>query len=334
MINRRILIIGRAKNFNLEEYVFRAFLRGGNEVSFIGYSELLGGRGVEVLRFWTTRSRILRSISYPFWLDGLNKAYYEAARKYNPDLVLSIKGETLSPKTIDSIKDGLGIPVALWYPDDPRFFSSLVKYTAPHYDHVFTCSANAIGLYKDLGVQSVHRLPFGCDPYIHNLDSNNLREKRKRTLFIGSFSIARFRFIKNLINKGVPIDVMGPNWNTLLISNSKGKFGLDYVRTIQDYSVVLNVHQNPGYGPNMRTFEVTGSGGLLLSDNAEDIGSFFSIGTDILVYQSTQEAEDSIKSVLSGEIDVEKMSKRAYEKCHEYHTYDVRIREILKLCRN
>ena len=254
----------------------RAFQRLGNDVRFIGYRDILGEKYNEMVRMLWSRSSLFRDFSAPLWLAKLNEKFLETARIFHPDLILSVKGETLLPKYINKLRDESGARLGLWAPDDPRFFSSLTAHIAPYYDVVFTFSQKAIDLYKPISVSNVYRLPFGCDPEIHNgvLNSQSLL---KRALFIGSYSPKRFSFIRKLVRNGVPIDIIGPKWpfpfNKYVVGPSV--LGSQYVRKIQAYSVILNIHQNIEYGPNMRTFEVTGSGGVLLSDRVEDVTAFY-----------------------------------------------------------
>ena len=44
----------------------------------------------------------------------------------------------------------------------------------------------------------------------------------------------------------------------------------------------------------MRTFEVTGSGGFLLTDNAEDISKFFAAGEEVVLYKDINDALDAV----------------------------------------
>ena len=79
----------------------------------------------------------------------------------------------------------------------------------------------------------------------------------------------------------------------------------------------------------MRTFEVTGSGGFLLTDNAEDISKFFAAGKEMVLYKDINDAIDKIEMALKGEMDIDAMSRNAYKRCHSEHTYDERIRRLL-----
>ena len=151
----KILLLGSHMNYNLEQYVYMNLVKLGHEVRFYGYKESLG-KFANPIRMAITRSKLIRDLANVFWLNRINNEIKRIAETFYPDLVLSIKGEAVKPKTVEWIREELGAKTALWYPDDPRFFNSLVKYIAPSYDHVFTASEKAIDMYKDIGCRKVH----------------------------------------------------------------------------------------------------------------------------------------------------------------------------------
>ena len=326
----KVLIIGRRMHYNLEHYTYNALKRLGVEVRFAGYADISNFTGVEFARMLATRSRAVREIIAPFWLKKVNETYLKEMNAFRPDLLISLKGESLLPSTIKNAKRNFGVKACLWYPDDPRFFNSLAGHIARHYDAVYTYSNKAIEPYKSIGVDKVSRLPFACDPEIHRAPEVE-RERNGRAVFVGTFSYKRYRFIRKLLKNGLPVDIVGPYWNRFIGKNviSNGVFGKDMVDLFQRYSVSINLHQNLDYGPNMRTFEVTGSAGFLLTDNAEDIGKFFAAGKEIVLYENTNDAIDKIEKTLKGEMDIDVMSRNAYKRCHSDHTYDERIRRLL-----
>ena len=303
----------------------------GNHVKFLGYRDILGEKYHDAVRMLWSRSSLFREFSLPLWLGKLNEFYLESTIAFNPDFVLSVKGETLLPKYMTKIRNESCAKIALWYPDDPRFFKSLTAHIAHYYDVVFTSSQRAINLYKSISVNNVYRLPFACDPEVHRgiLDPQNLIRK---ALFIGTYSQKRYSFIRKLLKKGVPIDIIGSKWPFPFDKYVVGPsvLGSKYVSNIQSYSVILNIHQNLSYGPNMRTFEVTGSGGVLLSDRAEDITDFFSEGDEISVYDNLEDAAHKIKYLIENPDVSFEMSCKGQKRCYLYDTYDKRGREILK----
>lgn len=329
-MSRRVLVIGKEMNYNLDHYIVRALQKTGNEVKFVGYRDILGKHYSDTVRMLWARSKLIREISVPIQLKKVNEVYYNLATTLQPDIVLSLKGETLLPAYIKKIRKDVGSKTMLWYPDDPRFFGSLAKHISPHYDVVFTSSQNAISLYNKIGVTNVHRLPFACDPEVHN-DKEAEHFRINKALFIGTFSFGRYKFIKELIRSGIPIDLIGSKWPATLSKYvvSHAIFGKQYVSALRSYSVVLNIHQEINYGPNMRTFETTGSGGLLLSDKAEDIATFFDEDREIQLFDSVDGARRKIKNIIEGKGTFNDISTRAMNKCHEKYTYEARAKEIL-----
>lgn len=330
-MNKRILVIGKDLNYNLEYFMTRAFRRDNNEVKFIGFANVLRHRNYETLRMLWARSKFFRDASIPFFLQRVNDTYLKIAREFNPDIVFSIKGESVLPNYVNKIRKEVGSKIVLWYPDDPRFFTSLSRHIAPSYDVIFTCSQRATDLYRSIEIEKVHRLPFACDPELH-VNDFNAHEKTRKALFIGSFSPKRYKLIKKLISMGTKIDIIGSNWPPSFFNYvvSKAILGQQYVSALQSYSVILNIHQDILYGPNMRTFEATGSGALLLSDAVEDINTFFSPNREILLYETAEEAFEKINQTLEGEETNFDMVIKAYKKCHEKYTYDIRVKEVLR----
>jgi len=324
-------------NYNLEHYVYMNLKRLGYEVMFYGYRDRIG-RLANPVRMGITRSKWLRSLADVFWLNKANEEIKRLAEEFIPDLVLSIKGEAVKPETIEWIGNELSAKTALWYPDDPRFFNSLVRYIAPSYDYVFTCSKNAIQMYKELGIGSIFRLSFACDPSIHKKVNLTLEEKKTYgvdVVFVGTYTSSRARFIRALVEAGVKVKVYGSYWKFFMRGNNvyDGKYGIDMVKIFNSSKIVLNFHADSNYGPNMRVFEATGSGAFLLTDNAEDLGDFFTIGKEVATFSDIKDLISLVDYYLDNEKEREAIANAGYIKCHTDHTYEKRLKDMINLIR-
>ena len=319
----RITVIGSHMHYNLEDYSVRALRNLGHDVQFIGYNEINGRIYGDLLRMITTRSAVVRKISIPFWLKHINASYRNAMTTFNPDVVLSIKGESVLPETLSYISSNIGAIRTLWYPDDPRFFNSLAKRVAPFYDHVFSSSENGTKMYRQIGIEAVHRLPFGCNEKVHYRENWN-GEPLDRVIFVGTFTLKRYRFVKNLVKKGVEIDLIGKYWKNFFPSHtiSESAYGPSLTKLFQRYKLSLNIHNDIQYGPNMRTFEVTGSGGTLLTDMAEDMDKFFIEGKEVFMYRDLEELTKLINGKISEEIATNQVAKNGYRRAHASYTYE------------
>jgi len=326
---KKIMVIGNKNSYNLEYFVVEALNELGYNTKFFGYTNIKSVFSRNLFRMVWTRSRIIRDLITPFYLKTVNENLLDSIKEFNPDLVISLKGESVLPKTVDSIKNR-GSKIVLWYPDDPRFFNSLTKHIAPHYDIVFTYSRNAIKLYREIGINNVYRLHFGCSQKLHHRDvwSNDTINK---VLFIGTFTLQRYLFIRKLIKKGVPLDIYGSYWPKIVsgVRVNKSVYGKNYIKLMQKYKLVLNIHNNINYGPNMRVFEVTGSGTTLLTDNADDTSNFFEDNVEVLFYHNLNSAVQISKHFLNNpNVGI---SKNAYKKCHENYEYKNIIKELIKI---
>lgn len=184
----KILLLGSHLNYNLEHHIYMNLEKLGYEVRSFGYRERLG-RLVTLLRMAITRSKNFRDFAGVFRLNQVNEEIKKLTGEFTPELVLSIKGEAVTPKTVDWIKREVGAKTALWYPDHPRFFHSLIKHITPNYDYVFTSSENAVSIYKGLGIEQLYRFPFACEPNVHRKMNLNGDEKKKYdVVFRGNIS--------------------------------------------------------------------------------------------------------------------------------------------------
>jgi|YelNatPaOPRAMG01_1025707.scaffolds.fasta_scaffold01671_24 spore maturation protein CgeB len=331
----RVLLLGSHMNYNLEHYVYMNLVKLGHEVKFYGYKEKLS-RLANPIRMAATRSKPIRDLANLFWLSKINDEIKRVAEAFHPDLVLSIKGEAVKPKTIEWIKDELGAKTALWYPDDPRFFNSLVRYIAPSYDHVFTASEKAIGMYKKIGCDKVHFLPFACEPTVHKKSSSSDERSTLNNLdvvFVGTYTQRRSKLIKALERARIKVEVYGPYWKYFKRgSNVHGSvYGPEMVKVFNSAKIVLNIHVEDDlpYKVNMRVFEATGCGTLLLTDEPYGLEKHFNIGSEIVVYNSESELIRATKHYLNNNEEREDIGSRAQSRAYKEHTYEERVKSLL-----
>lgn len=327
---KRVMVIGNKNSYNLEYFVMEALKNLNYDIEFFGYSSVKSLFSKDFARMLWTRSKIVRDLITPFYLRKVNNLIEHNVKSFKPDLIISLKGESILPKTINSIKNEK-IKIVLWFPDDPRFFNSLTKYIAPNYDVIFTYSKNAIMLYNQINIKNIYRLHFGCSRELHKRENWDNKITNK-VLFVGTFTPKRYKFLKEMIKNNIPVDIYGSLWPKYVggIRVKKGVYGDNYIKLMQKYAIVLNIHNDIAYGPNMRVFESTGSGATLLTDNADDTSSFFENGKDILVYSDIYEAINIANKFLKNPN--KDISKNAYMKCHQKYEYINIINRLMEIC--
>lgn len=84
-------------------------------------------------------------------------------------------------------------------------------------------------------------------------------------------------------------------------------------------------------GIPLRVFDIMGSGGFLISNYQPELAELFVPGEDLVLYDSIPDLLAKIEYYLEHEEERIQIAKNGYEKVKTFHSYDVRIEEILSL---
>ena len=71
----------------------------------------------------------------------------------------------------------------------------------------------------------------------------------------------------------------------------------------------------------MRLFEATGAGSLLITDRKSNLGEYFEIGTEVLAYETFDEAADLVKWSLANEDKSSDIAIAGQKRTLKDHTY-------------
>lgn len=107
------------------------------------------------------------------------------------------------------------------------------------------------------------------------------------------------------------------------------KLGNDMVRAMSSYKIAFNI--NIGDDINFRTFEATASGALLLTNYTPNLDKLFKINEEIIVYSSHNELLSLIDYFIKNDVEREKISDLGRKRSENYHSYDVRSKQLLTL---
>jgi spore maturation protein CgeB len=121
--------------------------------------------------------------------------------------------------------------------------------------------------------------------------------------------------------------------HSLLKLNHPPLYGIKMYNLFNRSKIVLNIHIGVAgdYAGNMRMFEVTGVGSCLLTDNKKNIHELFEIGTEVVVYDNTDDCIRKVKWLLEHDEEREKIAKAGQKKTLEMHTVENRCRTIIDI---
>lgn len=108
-------------------------------------------------------------------------------------------------------------------------------------------------------------------------------------------------------------------------------WGLDMYRALARSRITLNRHINvaENYANNMRLYEATGVGALLLTDRKDNLGDLFEIGKEVVAYSSAEEAAELIHYYLAHPEEAQVIARAGQARTLREHTYRHRMEELV-----
>jgi spore maturation protein CgeB len=104
-------------------------------------------------------------------------------------------------------------------------------------------------------------------------------------------------------------------------------FGIEMLRKIAEYSVGFNLHGEVAgdYAANVRMFEVTGAGSLLVTDHKKNIASLFEPDKEILTYKNVEECIEKLQWALNHPLEARAIARTGQKRALMDHTVEKRV---------
>jgi spore maturation protein CgeB len=264
--------------------------------------------------------------------DWRHTVLLEQARAFEPDVVYVQNLRALPPDVLRALRKRtrlLAGQVAseLPTPESLRLFD-LVLTSFPHF----------VPRLRKLGI-GAEFLGIAFDPRV--LEQLGEPGPRRGVVFVGS--LRRGRHSANELfaraAERVPLDFYGygvEEWpdGSIVRARYRGEvWGLDMYRVLARAQIALNRHIDVAedYANNMRLYEATGVGTLLLTDAKQNIGDLFEAGREILTYADIDELVASVERMLSAADERTAIARAGQERTLRQHTYAHRMRELAEI---
>lgn len=338
----RILLYAHAGRWRLGASYRRAFERLGWDVDVFDVGELAGDLHswlrLRVGRRLSAGSLALRRLGSRRW----NARLQDRARDQEPDLLFLIGARMVMPETVRTLQDLSG-KVAVFFPDDPTPGASEARpeqlEVAREADRAFVWSRRLAEKLEEQGAGPSEYLPFAWDPVVfpHVSDPEALDCD---VVFVGGWDRYRERWLEPVARR-FDLRIWGPAyWGERTRRGSRVREawqggalrGQEAARVIAAAPITLNVfrEQNLPDGTNMRTFEVPGAGGFLLSHRSEGATAIYPEGRAGAYFDSRGELGDQLARYLSAPDERDEISARAHRVTRHAHQYTDRARRILQ----
>lgn len=206
------------------------------------------------------------------------------------------------------------------------------------YDLILTSFPHFVPRLRSIGVASEY-LRIGFDTRV--LEKLGEVPKDVEVSFVGGISRHHGKAIPVLeyLARNTPIQFFGYGADSLnadspIRARHHGEvWGLDMYRALARSRITLNRHINvaENYANNMRLYEATGVGALLLTDRKDNLGELFEIGKEVVAYSSSEEAAELIRYYLDHPDEAEAIARAGQTRTLRDHTYRHRMEEVVPI---
>lgn len=338
-MNKKVLIIG-PDFYGYNKSISNAFLRLGYEVKTVNFSETYPNNLKNKFRC-SLLSKFGINHFIQEYNKNLNDEILKIYKKFNPEIVIIIKGHKISKETLIKMDNSIKI---LWMMDSIFNVNHTYK-LLNFYDHLFMFEyTDVINLEKNK-IKS-YFLPLAVDKNVYyplNSDEENID-----ILFVGALYKNRIKVLEEVINcfSDLNIKIYGQflNWkypdryikyffkeykNYFLNKNiSPQKLNSLYSKS----KISLNIHhKQTKYGCNQRFFEILGSRGFQIVDYNKYLSDFFVPGKHFVTYKNINSLLYSIDKYLDMPNKRKKISNNGYNIAINNHTFLDRAKKIIEV---
>ena len=258
----------------------------------------------------------------------------EQIKKYKPDILYIQDISFFAPQILNDIKKENNIKLVVGQIACPLPSKDYLK----PFDLILSSFPHFVKKFKDEGINSEY-FKIGFDQRILS-HFKNIKKDIKFSFVRGisrhhSYALDNIKYL--ISNANLEIYGYGAknlNLNSIIRKRHKGeKWGLEMYKIFARSEISFNRHINISLNNanNMRLFESTGMGSLLLTDKKNNLNELFEIDKEILTYESKEEALEKYKYLISHPIEIKKIAKAGQARTLREHTYEVRMNELIDI---
>lgn len=226
-------------------------------------------------------------------LKKVNLELLKKVKKVKPDLIFfAISSFEINIETLIYIKKNFNCLLVNWCSDDEWRFYQHSFLLAPFFDCMITTSNEAKKKYIKNNIFTILS-HWGCPD--HWIRKPIISKKCKYDVtFVGKSYFNRKSIIKFLNSKKIKVKCFGYGWGTRVLRDREISKIFQLSKISLNFSSTRGSHKQT----KARIFEVTGSGGFLLTEYSNNLLKFFNT-KQISFFQNNKELLDNINKFLS-----------------------------------
>jgi spore maturation protein CgeB len=268
--------------------------------------------------------------------ESMNRMLLEVTRSEKPDLLFCVLfTDELDKNVVREISENTDTVTLNWFCDDHWRFENYSRYWAPMFNWVTTTASSALPKYERLGYKNVIKTQWACNHYSYERLGLPFRHD---VTFVGQPHGDRRDVIDTLRKAGIEAQVWGTGWESGRLSQE------EMIRVFNQSRINLNL-SNASVQPlwlgilpwrksgarqqiKGRNFEVPGCGGFLLTNYADNLEEYYTIGKEIECFDDAEDLIAKIRYYLAHEDERMRIAEAGYRRTLAEHTYEHRFREI------
>lgn len=206
------------------------------------------------------------------------------------------------------------------------------------FDIIFTSFPHFVEIFRKEGIISYY-LPLAFDPRV--LERVKGDKRHYPVTFVGGISHVHSSGTSLLgeLVKTTPIELWGygaeslPPESLIRRQHHGEVWGLDMFSILSQSMITVNRHIDvaENNANNMRLFEATGCGALLITDYKDNLNNLFEIGKEVVAYRSPEECAALIKYYLAHPEEAKRIADAGQKRTLSMHTYDNRMEKVSEI---
>jgi spore maturation protein CgeB len=289
-------------------------------------------RGLSIGGRWRMRTR-RGVIPWLDWQPDPNwegRILLEQVRAYRPDVLLVRDISTVTSQLLAEARQYVRLIVGQHASqfDQTRDFGG--------FDLILSSLPNFVEHFRAKGLKAEY-MRLGFEPTV--LQRLEVRDKSIDASFVGKLGgdhATRAPFVEQLVAA-----TCVRLWGTAdegLSDAARRRFGgsawgVDMYQVLSDSRITVNQHESwaGDHANNLRLYEATGVGTLLVTDAKSDLASLFKPNHEVVVYRSVEECGELIAHFLAHPAEGEAIAAAGRRRTLGEHTYAHRMQELLEL---
>lgn len=206
------------------------------------------------------------------------------------------------------------------------------------FDLILTSFPHFVERFKNIGITSEY-FKIGFEASILNKIKSS--PQKYSSVFVGGISRHHAAFIEifEYLSQNTKINFWGYGAkrlpaNSPVLEKHRGEaWGLDMYNILYNSKISINRHIDTAesYANNMRLYESTGVGTLLITDHKDNLHELFEIGKEIETYKTKKELLEKINYYLTHEEERQKIAAAGQQRTLKDHTYKKRMIELINI---